>query len=149
VGSPGLLDRLRRLGGGGLEWAELRLALLANGLAFEKLRLLEALTWLAVALVAATVGAVLLVALALLLAGDAWRLPLLGLMGLLFVGAAALAWRTALQRLHGGEPPFSALREELARDRAALSPEPQEPAETAPARATAPTGPAAPDEAAR
>ena len=123
MGAPGLLDRIRRLGGGGLEWAELRLALLANGLAFEKLRLLEALAWLAAALVAATLGVLLLVALALLLAGDTWRLPLLGLLGLLFIGGAAWAWRTALARLQGGEPPFAALREELARDRAALRPE--------------------------
>ena len=88
---PSLLDKLRRLTGGGLEWAELRLALLANGLAFEKLRLLEALAWLAAALVAATVGVLLLVVLAVLLAADAWRLPMLGLMGLGFLGAAAWA----------------------------------------------------------
>jgi uncharacterized membrane protein YqjE len=124
---PGLLDKLRRLAGGGLEWAELRLALLANGLAFEKLRLLEALAWLAAALVAATVGVLLLVALAVLLAADAWRLPLLGLLGLLFLAAAAWAWRTALASVQGGEPPFAALREELARDRAAFGPAPREP----------------------
>ncbi len=123
MGAPGLLNRIRRLGGGGLEWAELRLALLANGLAFEKLRLIEALAWLAAALVAATVGVLLLVALALLLAHEAWRLPLLGLLSLVFIGGAAWAWRTALARLQGGEPPFAALREELARDRAALRPE--------------------------
>ncbi len=121
---PGLLERLRGVAGGGLEWAELRLALLANGLAFEKLRLLEAVAWLAAALVAATVGLLLLVALALLLTAEAWRLPLLGLLALLFLGAAAWAWRTALQRVQGGEPPFAALREELARDRAAFGPEP-------------------------
>ncbi|MCE2907920.1 MAG: phage holin family protein [Burkholderiaceae bacterium] len=122
MGGPGLLDRIRRLGGSGLEWAELRLALLANGLAFEKLRLIEALAWLAAALVSATVGVLLLVALALLLVDEAWRLPLLGLLALGFLGAAAWAWRTALDRLQGGEPPFAALREELARDRAALMP---------------------------
>jgi uncharacterized membrane protein YqjE len=125
VGAPGLLDRIRRLGGGGLEWAELRLALLANGLAFEKLRLIEALAWLAAALVAATVGVLLLLALALLLVHEAWRLPLLGLLGLIFIGGAAWAWHTALDRLQGGEPPFAALREELARDRAALGPDPR------------------------
>jgi uncharacterized membrane protein YqjE len=122
VGGPGLLDRIRRLGGSGLEWAELRLALLANGLAFEKLRLVEALAWLSAALVSATVGVLLLVALALLLVDEAWRLPLLGLLALGFLGGAAWAWRTALDRLQGGEPPFAALREELARDRAALMP---------------------------
>ncbi|MEY3296265.1 MAG: hypothetical protein RLZZ451_2313 [Pseudomonadota bacterium] len=122
MGGPGLLDRIRRLGGSGLEWAELRLALLANGLAFEKLRLVEALAWLAATLVSATVGVLLLVALALLLVDEAWRLPLLGLLALGFLGAAAWAWRTALDRLQGGEPPFAALREELARDRAALMP---------------------------
>lgn len=123
MGSPGLLHRLRRLGGGGLEWAELRLALLANGLAFEKLRLIESLAWLAAALVAATVGVLLLVALALLLAHEAWRLPLLGLLALFFLAGAAWAWRAALDRLQGQEPPFAALREELARDRAALAPQ--------------------------
>ena len=122
MGGPGLLDRIRRLGGSGLEWAELRLALLANGLAFEKLRLVEALAWLAATLVSATVGVLLLVALALLLVDEAWRLPLLGLLALGFLGAAAWAWRTALDRLQGGEPPFAALRAELARDRAALMP---------------------------
>ncbi len=126
MGSPGLLNRLRRLGGGGLEWAELRLALLANGLAFEKLRLIESLAWLAAALVAATVGVLLLVALALLLAHEAWRLPLLGLLALLFLAGAAWAWRAALDRLQGQEPPFAALREELARDRAALAPQPRD-----------------------
>jgi uncharacterized membrane protein YqjE len=122
VGGPGLLDRIRRLGGSGLEWAELRLALLANGLAFEKLRLVDALAWLSATLVSATVGVLLLVALALLLVDEAWRLPLLGLLPLGFLGGAAWAWRTALDRLQGGEPPFAALREELARDRAALMP---------------------------
>lgn len=127
MGAPGLLDRLRRLLGGGLEWAELRLALLANGLAFEKLRLLEGLAWLAAALVAATVGLLLLVALALLLVAEDWRLPLLALLALLFLGGAAWAWRTALQRVQDGEPPFAALREELARDRAFLAPAADEP----------------------
>lgn len=123
MSGPGWLARIRRLGGGGLEWAELRLALLAHGVALEKLRLIEALAWLAAALVAATVGVLLLVALALLLAHEAWRLPMLGLLGLLFVAGAAWAWRTALDRLQGGEAPFAALRQELARDRAALRPD--------------------------
>jgi uncharacterized membrane protein YqjE len=126
VAGPGLLERLRGVAGGGLEWAELRLALLANGLAFEKLRWLEALAWLAAALVAATVGLLLLVALALLLAAEAWRLPLLGVLALLFLAGATWAWRTALDRVQGGEPPFAALREELARDRAAFGPEPHD-----------------------
>jgi uncharacterized membrane protein YqjE len=135
VGTAGLLARLRSLLGGGLEWAELRLALLSNGLAFEKLRLLEALAWLAAALVAGTVGVLLLVALAVLVVADAWRLPLLGLLGLLFLGAAGLAWRTALGRVQGGEAPFAALREELVRDREALAAATRvaEPADDAPA----------------
>jgi uncharacterized membrane protein YqjE len=120
MAAPGLMTRVRRLLGSGLEWTELRLALFANGLAFEKLRLLEALAWLAAALVAATVGCLLLVVFVLLLAGEAWRLPALGVLTLLFLGAAWVAWRKALGSAEGGEPPFAALRDELARDRAAF-----------------------------
>lgn len=123
---PGLLGRLQRLLGSTLEWSEVRLALFANGLQFEKLRLLEALAWLAAALVAAIVGVLLLVAFVLLLAGEAWRLPLLGLMALLSLAAAVWAWHTALERVQGGDAPFAALREELARDRAALGAAPRE-----------------------
>lgn len=119
---PGLSGRLGRLLGGGLEWAELRLALFANGLQFEKLRLLESLAWLAAALVAASVGLLLLLAFVLLLAGEAWRLPLLGLMAVLLLAAAVWSWRTAVDRLQGEEPPFAALREELARDRITFGP---------------------------
>lgn len=122
MSADGLLPRLRRLLGDGLEWAELRLALLANGLELEKLRLLEALGWLAVALVSSVVGLLLLAVFVLLLAGDAWRLPLLGLMALACLAGAAWAWRTALARAQGGEAPFAALRDELARDRATFGP---------------------------
>ncbi len=130
--SPGLAASLRRLVAGALELVELRLGLLANELELEKLRLIEALAWLVAALVAATIGALLLALFVVLLAGETWRLHALGLMALLFIGGAVLAWRRALGRVHGDERLFSATRAELARDRAALSALGEDDADAAP-----------------
>lgn len=115
----GLFGSLRRLSGELAELAQLRLELFATELQQEKLRALEALAWLGVALLAFGVGLVLLSAFVVLLVGAPYRLAVLGVIVLLYLGLAALAWRQARARLRDGAP-FEASVAELRRDRAAL-----------------------------
>jgi uncharacterized membrane protein YqjE len=120
--APGLLASLRRLLGSAAEMAELRLALLATELQQEKLRLLEALAWLALAALATGVALVLLSVWLVMLVDERHRVLVLGLLALAYLAGAWLAWRTALARLVGRGEPFAATRAELRLDRDALRP---------------------------
>lgn len=120
TGRAGLFASLRRLSGDLVELAQLRLELFATELQQEKLRVLEALVWLAVALLAFGVGLVLLSLLVVLLAGEAHRIAALSVLVLACFGLALLGWRLARGRLREGTP-FEASVAELRRDRAALA----------------------------
>ncbi|HMM87045.1 phage holin family protein [Azohydromonas sp.] len=117
---PGLFASLRRVLGSAAELVEVRLELLATELQQEKLRVLEALAWLAVAMLAFGIAMVLLAVFVVLLF-DEHRLAALGAVVLVYLGGAALAWRAARARLREGGGPFEASLAELRRDRAALA----------------------------
>jgi uncharacterized membrane protein YqjE len=116
----GLFGSLRRLSGDFVELAQVRLELFATELQQEKLRALEGLAWLGVTLLAFGIGLVLFSVFVVLLVGAPYRLAALGLIVLLHLGLAALAWRLARARLRDGTP-FEASVAELRRDRAALA----------------------------
>jgi uncharacterized membrane protein YqjE len=118
--APGLFGSLRRLLHSSAELAEVRLELLATELQQEKLRVLDALAWLAVAVLALAIGLGLLSVFIVLLFAPPYRLAALGVVGLAHLGLAGLALRLARSRRHAGEQPFEASLAELRRDRAAL-----------------------------
>jgi len=116
----GLFGSLRRLLHSSAELVEVRLELLATELQQEKLRVLDALAWLAVAVLALAIALVLLSVFVVMLFAPPYRLAALGAVGL---GHLALAWvalRLARSRPHAGGSPFEASLAELRRDRAAL-----------------------------
>jgi uncharacterized membrane protein YqjE len=118
--ATGLFGSLRRLLHGSAELVEVRLELLAVELQQEKLRVLDALAWLAVAVLALAIALVLLSVFVVMLVAPQYRLAALGAVGL---GHFALAWvalRLARSRRHAGGVPFEASLAELRRDRAAL-----------------------------
>jgi uncharacterized membrane protein YqjE len=120
AGATGLFGSLRRLLHSSAELVEVRLELLATELQQEKLRVLDALAWLAVAVLALAIALVLLSAFVVMLFAPPYRLAALGVVGL---GHLALAWfalRLARSRRQAGGPPFEASLAELRRDRAAL-----------------------------
>lgn len=117
---PGLLASLRRLFGDVAELGQVRLELFATELQQEKLRVYEALSWLALAVLAAGLGLVLLDALIVLLVAEPYRLAAIGVLVLLHVVGAIVAWRIGRARLREGVP-FEASVAELRRDRAALA----------------------------
>ena len=116
----GLFASLRRLLHGSAELAEVRLELFATELQQEKLRVLDSLAWMAVAMLALGVGLVLFAVFLVLLVGEEHRLAALGVLALVYMGAAWVAWGAARTRRHEGGAPFEASLAELRRDRAAL-----------------------------
>lgn len=118
----GLFGSARDLLATALELAQVRLALLASDVETGALRLFDALVLALMALLALTVGTVLLCGLVLLLVQDAYRIPVLLVMALGFLGAGAWALAAARASLQQAGGAFEASREELARDLAALAP---------------------------
>lgn len=116
----GLFASLRRLLGSTAELVEVRLALFATELQQEKLRALDALALLAVALLAAGVALVLLSLFVVMLFAEPYRVAALGVVVLVYALAAGLLLRAARARLAEGTP-FEATRAELRRDREALA----------------------------
>jgi uncharacterized membrane protein YqjE len=116
----GMWASARRLGRSALEMAEVRLALLATEVQQEKLRVLEATAWLALALLAAAAGLVLVNLFVLALVDERHRLAALGVLALLHAAGAAAAWRLARRRL-AGSTPFAATLAELRQDRSVLA----------------------------
>jgi uncharacterized membrane protein YqjE len=116
----GLFQSLRRLLATALDIAQLRLDLLANELAQEKLRIFDALAWAAVALLLLALGLILGVALLVALAPEAWRPLVLGLLSLACLGGGAWMLHQARRRLASPGGMLAASRAELARDRAGL-----------------------------
>jgi uncharacterized membrane protein YqjE len=122
--SPGLLGSLRGLLQNGAELAEVRLELFATELRQEKLRVIESLAWLGVAMLALSVGLVLLGVFLVLLVGEPYRLAALGVVTALYLAGAWFAWQRARARRRLDSPPFAASLAELRRDRAMLTGQP-------------------------
>ena len=117
----GLLDSLRGLLGTTLEIVQTRLELIGCELEQEKANLLAALWWGALSLVLLAVALLLAVGFVLLLLQDAYRLPALGGLVLLFVVGAVALLQHARRRLHSVGGTFATSAAELARDRDALA----------------------------
>jgi uncharacterized membrane protein YqjE len=116
----GLFGSLRRLLHSSAELVEVRLELLATELQQEKLRVLDSLAWLAVAVLALAIALVLLSVFIVLLFAPPYRLAALGGVGLTHLVLAGWALRLARSRRHAGGMPFEASLAELRRDRSAL-----------------------------
>lgn len=117
---PGLLGAIRHLSATLLETARVRLALLGNELEFEKLRLTRSLMAAALALLFIAAALVMLSLLAVLLAGDAYRLWVLAVLALIYLGAGLLLLRRAGAGLKHAGGPFASSLAELERDTHAL-----------------------------
>ena len=116
----GLAQSLRRMAGTLLEIGQTRFELLATEFELEKLRLFDALLWLAFGLLLVGVGMVLAVLLLLLALQEAHRAAALAVAVLLSLGAGWALIRKARQLLQGDAAPFAATSAELERDRATL-----------------------------
>lgn len=122
--APGLLASLRQLAASLVELAQVRLELLGTELEHEKLRVTSALMWAGIAAVLLAIGVLLLVLLIVLLLWDGHRFAALAVLGAICLGGAVLSWRVARARWLAPRGAFAASIDELARDRAALAPQP-------------------------
>ena len=122
AGAPdaGLVASLRRLGGTLLEVAQLRIELLSTEFESEKLRVFDALVWVALAFMFATTGLMLGVAFVVLLMPPEYRAATLGTLTLVCIAIAALLARHARRGLTNADGPVPATVDELRRDRAEL-----------------------------
>jgi uncharacterized membrane protein YqjE len=120
AGRPGLFASLQGLFGDLVEFAQVRVELFSTELQQEKLRAFEALAWLAVAALSFSLGLVLASLLIVMLVAEQYRLLAVGVLALLYLAAAVLAYRVARARLRGGAP-FEGTLGELRRDAAALA----------------------------
>ena len=123
-GAPtgGLAQSLRRMAGTLLEVGQARFELLVTEYELEKLRLFDAVLWVAFGLLFVGVGLVLLVLLLLMLLHESHRAVALAVAVLLALGGGWALIRKARQRLQGDSAPFAATAAELERDRQLLSP---------------------------
>lgn len=113
----GLLASLRQLLFTLLETAQVRLELLGTELEAEKRRVLDALVFVAVALVCLALGLVLLCGTVVLMFPDHLRFAAAAGLALLFLGGGAGLLGLARRRLHHPRGMFHASAKELARDR--------------------------------
>jgi uncharacterized membrane protein YqjE len=119
--SGGLFHSLRRLVGTGFEILRVRLELFGSEFEQEKLRLYDALVLAAIGLVSASLALVLVIAFVVLLFQEAYRLPAVGVLTLLFGGGGWWLLRRARETLKSGDGgPFALTLGELRRDRASL-----------------------------
>ncbi|MGB4467236.1 MAG: phage holin family protein [Azovibrio sp.] len=117
--SPGVFASLRSLLGDVVDIGRTRLALLANEVEEEKLRLVGGLVHSILALACLIIGVVLLVAFLALLFWEQ-RLVVLGLACLVFLSAAVVFARRSLSGLERGSGLFKASLAELEADVASL-----------------------------
>lgn len=119
----GLFASLQRLLDTGIGIVQVRLQLLGTELDQEKLRLLDALARLALALLLISVALVLAVGFIVLLFWDQYRLPAIGVLAVLFAAAGGWMLQRARQTAMGPEGGLFALSlGELQRDRDGLAP---------------------------
>jgi uncharacterized membrane protein YqjE len=121
IPTGGLFASLRRLLGTVLEIAEVRLSLLSTEVELEKRRLFDALLWAAIGLLMLGTGLLLLCGFVILLFSEAYRLPALGVLALLFLGGGLLLLRQARQGLRSPDGLFGASVAELQRDQNGLT----------------------------
>jgi uncharacterized membrane protein YqjE len=122
----GLLASLRRMGATAVDIAEVRLELLGTEAELEKLRIARGLMLGAFGMMLVGLAALLLVAFAVLILQEPYRLPVLALLGLLLAAAGAwLLWRARALLRGPAAGMFALSRAELRRDRQAfMNPEP-------------------------
>jgi uncharacterized membrane protein YqjE len=118
----GLFESLRQLLSTALELAQVRLELLVADLQLEKMRLVDVALRALLGLLLLGLGLLLLIGFLLMLLWDGYRLPALGVLTLLCLGAGALLLHAAKRRLRDGDELLAATRAEFERDRAALRP---------------------------
>ena len=118
----GLFHSLRRLLDTGVEIVQVRLELFGSELEQEKLRLYDAVVLAAVGLVLASLALVLAIAFVVLLFQEGYRLPVVGVLTLLFAGGGWWLLRRAREELKAGDGgPFALTLGELRRDRSGLT----------------------------
>jgi uncharacterized membrane protein YqjE len=120
--AAGLFGSLRRLLGTLLEIAQARLELLGVEYEREKLRVFDVLIGAVVALLCIGLGLLLLAALLVILTPEPLRPWVLALLALASIGGGVWLLRQATQRLSAPTGLLAATRDELARDRNALTP---------------------------
>jgi uncharacterized membrane protein YqjE len=118
----GLLVSFKRLCATVIEIGQVRLELVGTELELEKKRLFEGLLWALAAFLVLGVGLVLLCGFIILLFWEGYRLPVIGMLMLIFLGGAAVLFSQARQRLSNPQGIFSASVNELNKDRQALKP---------------------------
>ena len=119
--SGGLLESLRRLLDTAIEIVQVRLQLFGSELEQEKLRLFDTLVLAAVGLVMAGLALVLAIAFVVLLFQEAYRLPAVGVLALVFAAGGWWLLRRAREGLRAAEDgPFALTLGELRRDREGL-----------------------------
>jgi len=118
----GLFVSARRLMATLLELAQVRVELLATEIELEKLRLFDALLLAVAAVLALSVGVVLLCLFVVVIAGEAYRPHVLGGLALLFIGGSVWGLRAARARVRSPGTLFDATAAELRSDCAALAP---------------------------
>ena len=96
---PGLFASLRQLLATAVDIASVRLALLSNEIEQEKLRLFDTLLWAGLALLALTVGVLLLSAFVVVLLWEEHLLIALGSLAVLYLGGGVGLMYAARQRL--------------------------------------------------
>jgi len=116
----GLFASLRQLLGTAVEIANVRLALLSTEIEQEKLRLLDVVLMVGLALILLTVGVLLLSAFVVLLFWDSYPLVVLGALTALYLAGGVWMMRRARQRFRSPGGPFGISVAELERDRAGL-----------------------------
>ena len=120
VKESGLFASLRRFLNTAFEMAQVRLDLLGTEVELEKRRLFDGLLWGAIALMSLGVGFVMFCGFFILLFWDGYRLAVVGIMTLLFLGGGILFIFEARRRLRSPTGIFHASLAELKQDRAGL-----------------------------
>lgn len=103
-----------------LEMAQVRLELLSTDWEMEKLRILDAVLWSAAALLALTLGVVMLCGLLLLLLWDSYRFVAIGAMGVVLLSMGALFLWQARRSMRSLQGFMAATVAELKRDQTEL-----------------------------
>jgi uncharacterized membrane protein YqjE len=118
----GLFDSLKVLTATLIAIAHTRLELLSTELEEERLRLSSVLGWMFVALFFAGLGVVLATLFVVLALWDTHRLWALGILAILFLLGAALAWLVVRGKVRAKPRLFAASLTELSKDRKELTP---------------------------
>ena len=117
----GLFDSVRTLAATLVAMGRTRLELLSTEIEEERVRLSSMLLWALVALFCAALCIVLVTLLVMVVFWDTHRLLALGIMALLFLLGAAIAWRVVLDKARAKPRLFATSLAELSKDRERLN----------------------------